>query len=112
MLSGEQGRGVKYCQVVAAVAKVPESHHNLSVLLEKMQVPMIHCYVALMGSLSSERQITYVSGELHFVPCGERSQVYQHHAGPADSHLQVPLPLLLVYGCGSLVCYSKWGYLN
>ena len=45
VLSGEQGRGVKYCQVVAAVAKVPESHHNLSVLLEKMQVPMIHSHI-------------------------------------------------------------------
>ena len=87
VLSGEQGRGVKYCQVVATVAKVPESHHNLSVLLEKMQVPMLHSYMVLMGSLSSERQVTKFSGKLHLVPCGQRPQVHQHHAGPADCNL-------------------------
>lgn len=48
-------RGVKFCQVVAAVAKVPESHHNLSVLLDKMQVPVFHSYMSFEASFLGER---------------------------------------------------------
>ena len=38
----KEGRGVKYCQVVAAVKKVKESYHNLSVIVKKLQVIAIH----------------------------------------------------------------------
>ena len=51
----KRDRGVKFCQVVAAVAKVPETHHNLSVLLDKMQVLMFHSYVPLEVYFLSER---------------------------------------------------------
>ena len=34
----KQDRGVKHCLVVATVAKVKESYHNLSVIVKKLQV--------------------------------------------------------------------------
>ena len=34
------GRGVKYCQVLACVSKVPESYHNLSIIVDKLKVNM------------------------------------------------------------------------
>ena len=38
----KEGRGVKYCQVMAAVNKVKESYHNLSVIVKKLQVIALH----------------------------------------------------------------------
>ena len=32
------GRGVKHCQVIACVAEVKESYHNLSIIIDKLQV--------------------------------------------------------------------------
>ena len=41
------GRGVKYCLVVAAVKKVKESYHNLSVIVKKLQVIALHVVLSL-----------------------------------------------------------------
>ena len=41
------GRGVKHCLVVAAVKKVKESYHNLSVIVKKLQVIALHVILSL-----------------------------------------------------------------
>lgn len=43
----KEGRGVKYCLVVAAVKKVKESYQNLSVIVNKLQVIALHVVLSL-----------------------------------------------------------------
>ena len=38
----KRDRGVKNCIVIAAVSKTKESYHNLSIILEKLQVILVH----------------------------------------------------------------------
>ena len=39
-------RGVKYCQVLFCVSKVPESYHNLTVIEKKLQINSIDCKIS------------------------------------------------------------------